>query len=115
MRAPALFVAVSLAGLLAACSRPAPPADDDLARDLDLALGKSTGGVASQLEVNGVRKPKTRAPAAPQKSHTAMAMAHMSPAPQTETAAVPEPAGAVLLFVAASVVGASRRRQRLSA
>ena len=31
------------------------------------------------------------------------------------TAAVPEPAGAVLLFVAASVVGASRRRQRLSA
>lgn len=92
MRTPSLFVAVSLAALVASCSKAESRADANLDRDLDLALGKSSNGVASQLEVNGVQKPKPQAPAAPHVSSTAMAMAHMKQESAPEKVAIPEPA-----------------------
>lgn len=89
MHSPKLFVAVSLAGVLAACSKPQPHADAALARDLDLALSTGSGGVVSEAELGLKLIPKLRAPAAPSHARAVARLARSTAAVATEIA--PEP------------------------
>jgi hypothetical protein len=92
MHAPRLFVAISLASVLAACSKPQPHADAALARDLDLALSTGPRSVVSQVELGAQPIAKLHAPAEPSRARAVAPIAH-SPRPAVkQTAPVPEPA-----------------------
>ena len=74
MRTPFFVAAFSgLAIVMAGCSQPEARADEDLRRDLDLALNGGGRAVVSNLEIAGAQKTPARAPATVAKEHTAHA------------------------------------------
>jgi hypothetical protein len=90
MHASRLFVAISLAAALAACSRSQPQPDKELVRALDLGLGTTPGAVVSQVELGAEAEAKPRAAARP--SHV-RAVSRVAARPAiTEAAPAPQPA-----------------------
>ncbi|HET9984448.1 MAG TPA: hypothetical protein VFQ38_12700 [Longimicrobiales bacterium] len=108
MRTPSAVVAISVIGLVAACSRPKPAANAGFDADLDLALRDldKPAAVASPLELAGEVKAQPRAAshsgtATPVRHHKKPTMRKpapkarvVEPEPQPKLAGLPAPASA---------------------
>src|SRR5687768_16570481 len=88
MHAPRLFVAISLAGVLAACSRPQSQADEELVRVADLALTSAPRAVVSPVELGAMPEAKPEKPVASSRIRTVARVVRPARPAITET---PEP------------------------